>query len=196
MDVERDQIKTRERVRDLAEVYTHKREIDAMLDLIPDKFGDIDTRFLEPACGNGNFLVEILARKLRLINGDDHGGTDHWHEFAALRSVSSIYGIDINEANVSEARERMASLVNRELPEAPSSGFRGALSMILDANIVCGDTINDADKIRLIEWEAGEDETFARTLSFLEEPERNLFYVEPESLEKVHYSELVPAGTP
>src|SRR6185312_1331992 len=67
------QIKTRERVRDLAEVYTHKREVDAMLDLVPEMFpsaGDpnnTDRKFLEPAAGSGNFLEEILRRKLAFV---------------------------------------------------------------------------------------------------------------------------------
>lgn len=69
----RGQIKTRERVRDLAEVYTHKREVDAMLDLIPDIFpsehspSNTDRKFLEPACGSGNFLEDILHRKLSYV---------------------------------------------------------------------------------------------------------------------------------
>ena len=65
------QIKSRERVRDLAEVYTHEREVNAMLDLVPDMFpsatdpGNTDRTFLEPACGHGNFLVAILRPQAR-----------------------------------------------------------------------------------------------------------------------------------
>ena len=68
------QIKTRNRVRDLAEVYTHEREVNAMLDLVPDTLPSAeqpenhDRTFLEPACGHGNFLMEILRRKLPTSN--------------------------------------------------------------------------------------------------------------------------------
>ena len=68
MEAQFGQVRSRERVRDLAEVFTHQREVDAMLDLMPDAFHNIDVKFLEPACGSGNFLVEILRRKLRLVH--------------------------------------------------------------------------------------------------------------------------------
>ena len=61
------QTKSKERVRDLAEVYTNQREINAMLDLTKNLSENIDSRYLEPACGNGNFLVEILKRKLQTV---------------------------------------------------------------------------------------------------------------------------------
>lgn len=190
---DRDQIKSRERVRDLAEVYTHQREVDAMLDLIPDMFRTIDARFLEPACGDGNFLVEILARKLRRIDEEAHGGTPNWYEFATLRATASIYAIDINDENVFEAQHRMRAIIENEFADRgrePTPAFHEALAVILSANIVRGDTLRDAQSIRLVEWEAGDAETFIRTPTFLEEPEYDLFHVAPEPLAPVHYSEL------
>lgn len=195
VNADRDQIKSRERVRDLAEVYTHQREVDAMLDLVPDMFTRIDSTFLEPACGDGNFLVEILARKLRLIVEAEHGGTENWYEFAVLRAVASIYAIDISEENIFEAQERMRAVVEKEFAHHghdPSAAFRSALTVILKSNIVHGDTLKDAQSIRLIEWQAADGETFVRTPSFLEEPEQDLFYVAPEPLTPIHYSELSP----
>ncbi len=82
-------IKSRERVRDLGEVYTQPREVNAMLDLIPGAFANIDTRFLEPAAGDGNFLVAILERKISVIDETKHGGSEHWYEFALLRCLAS-----------------------------------------------------------------------------------------------------------
>lgn len=195
MNQHRDQIKSRERVRDLAEVYTHKREIDAMLDLIPDMFVDIDSRFLEPACGDGNFLVEILARKLALIEEQTHGGTANWLEFATLRCAASIYAIDINDENVFEAQERMRAVIEKEFSEKghdPSPAFHDALTVILVSNIIHGDTLKDAQAIPFIEWQACPEETFIRTPSFLDEPEHDLFYVPPEPMAPTHYSELTP----
>lgn len=73
-------MRSRERVRGLAEVFTHEREVDAILDLMPDAFGALDMKFLEPACGDGNFLTEILRRKLRLVtNADFHAGVSPQH---------------------------------------------------------------------------------------------------------------------
>lgn len=189
----RDQIKSRERVRDLAEVYTHKREVDAMLDLIPDMFRSIDSRFLEPACGHGNFVAEILARKLRLVSERRHGGSPAWYEFTTLRCAASIYAIDISNENVLESRARMRVVIDRQFHRSgyvPTPAFHDALTVILVSNIVYGDTLNDARSIRFIEWEAGDDETFVRTPFYLEEPDHDLFYVAPEPLPPIHYSQM------
>jgi SAM-dependent methyltransferase len=186
------QIKSRDRVRDLAEVYTHKREVDAMLALVPDMFRHIDTRFLEPACGHGNFLVAILARKLVLINEKEYGGTSNWYEYAVLRAVASIYAVDISDENVFEARERMRTVIDKEFAEngyEPTLQFPKALDAILSANVVCGDALK-AQTIRFIDWVASDDESFARTPSYLAEPEFDLFFSPPESLPPIHYSEL------
>lgn len=189
------QIKSRERVRDLAEVYTHTREIDAMLALIPGMFREIDSRFLEPACGHGNFLVAILARKLVLITEKEDGGTPHWYEYAVLRAAASIYAIDISEENIFEAQERMRAVIDKEFAEngyEPSPEFHNALTAILSANVVRADTLQDAQSIRLVEWSASDGETFVRTPSYLEDPEFDLFFVPPEPLPPIHYSELTP----
>ena len=86
------QIKSRKRVQDFAEVYTAKREVKAMCDLIPqEQWDNIDTTFLEPACGNGAFLVEIFERKLSRCNTYQDG----------LRALKSITGIDIQAESLS-----------------------------------------------------------------------------------------------
>ena len=193
------QIKSRDRVRDLAEVYTHTREVDAMLALVPSMFRDIDSRFLEPACGHGNFLVAILSRKLRLITEKKHGGTPHWYEFAVLRAVASIYAVDISEDNVLEAQERMTAVIYKEFADKgyePTPRFGVALAAILSANVVRGDTLQDPQAIRLTDWAAGNDETFVRTLAYLEDPQFDLFCPPPEPLPPIHYSELTSESLP
>lgn len=195
VDTARGQIKSRERVRDLAEVYTHKREVDAMLDLIPDMFTSIDSRFLEPACGDGNFLVEILARKLHLITEKKHGGTPHWYEFAALRASASIYAVDISDENILEAHDRLRTVIDKEFAEKgydPTPAFHDALTAILNTTIVQGDTLKGAQSIQFIEWEACAVEAFIRTLAYLEEPDHDLFYVAAAPQAPVHYSALTP----
>jgi len=185
------QIKSRERVRDLAEVYTHEREVTAMLDFVSDMFEAIDSTFLEPACGNGNFLVQILARKLALVPNSVHDGPTL--DFVVLRAVASIYAVDINEENVAEAHERMTRVVLDEFERRDAAvlpGLRAALRAILETNVVCGDALNGASEIQFVEWEVADGERFVRTPFPLEEPEHDLFYVPPEPLAATHYSEL------
>src|SRR4051794_35853101 len=108
----RAQIRSKDRVRDLAEVYTHDREVNAMLDLVSAAFptstnpGNTDSTFLEPACGHGNFLVEILRRKLQFVTPRRYGRGERF-EYRALRCLASIYGIDVSEDNVLESRARL-----------------------------------------------------------------------------------------
>lgn len=187
-------IKSRERVRDLGEVYTQPREVDAMLNLIPDAFVDIDTRFLEPAAGDGNFLVAILERKVAAIDETKHGGSEHWYEFALLRCLASTYGIDINDENVEEARQRMMAVIDaahafRGEP-ATTAGFARAAGAIVTTNVVVGDSLNAADQIVFIEYTPVEGERFQRLPSELETPMMDLFYEPPAALPTVHYSEL------
>jgi len=186
-------IKSRARVRDLGEVYTQPREIDDMLALVPDAFRDIDTRFLEPAAGNGNFLVAILERKVALIVEEIHGGTDCWFEFALLRALASVYGVDISSENVEEARDRMTSVIEAARAcraEPASSGFSRALATILSTNVVVGDSLNAPNEIVLVEYSPRDEERFARQVCHLENPALDLFYEPPAPLSTIHYSEL------
>src|SRR5262245_28123449 len=111
---ERPQIKTRDRVRELAEVYTHEREVNAMLDLIPDMFSGMaagtELKFLEPACGSGNFLEAILRRKLVHIRWSTIRAVARY-EHRMLRALASVYGVDICAENVDEARDRMLDVL-------------------------------------------------------------------------------------
>ena len=88
------QVISKQRVADHGEVYTHAREVNAMLDLVKSETERIESRFLEPACGTGNFLVEILNRKLAVVSARYAKSQLEWERYAVL-AVSSIYGIDI-----------------------------------------------------------------------------------------------------
>lgn len=191
----RAQIKSRDRVRDLAEVYTHQREVDTMLDFVPEMFESIDSTFLEPACGNGNFLVEILGRKLASIDEERDGGSENWFDVAVLRAEASIYAIDISDENVAEARERMTEVVASEFERrrrTPTPAFGAALASILGSNVICGDALNRASEISFFEWKVVNGESFTRTPFSLEEPEFDLFYVPPQPLAPIHYADLGP----
>lgn len=191
------QVRSKERVRDLAEVFTHQREVDAILDTVADAFGALDVKFLEPACGSGNFVTEILRRKLRLVAKADCATQEHY-EHRLLRAVASIYGVDISPDNVAEARGRMAHvLLGHYQADAntvePTVGFLNAAALILGDNIVCGDTLAEAHRIELCDWRPKSGGRFQRVWSHALVPpaERDLFWAERiQDPEPVHYSEL------
>lgn len=100
------QIKSRQRVTEHGEVFTAEREVKAMCDLVKQETERIDSRFLEPACGTGNFLTEILARKLAVVKSE-YGRSPLEYEKYSLLAVSSLYGVDIMADNVETCRERL-----------------------------------------------------------------------------------------
>lgn len=195
MEAQFGQIRSRERVRDLAEVFTHQREVDAMLDLIPDAFSELDVKFLEPACGSGNFLTEILKRKLVLVRKIDCVSQEQY-EHRLLRAVASIYGVDISHENVIESRARLAHVLLTHFQTdantiQPSVGFLNAAATIIGENIVTGDSLNAADQIDLCDWRPFSAGRFQRVWSFALVPvhERDLFWSERfEDTEPVHYT--------
>lgn len=93
------QIVSRERVAEHGEVYTAKREVNAMLDLVKEETERIDSRFLEPACGNGNFLIEIQRRKLEVVESQ-YGKSRYDYELYAALAISSMYGVELLPDNV------------------------------------------------------------------------------------------------
>ena len=100
------QVKSRERVRERGEVFTAEREVKAMCDLVKNETERIDSTFLEPACGDGNFLVEILTRKLAVVRKMYSQSTDDL-SFYSVRALMSLYGVDILKDNVEACRERL-----------------------------------------------------------------------------------------
>jgi hypothetical protein len=136
------QIKSRQRVADHGEVFTNPREVNAMLDLVRDESFRLDSRFLEPACGDGNFLIEILRRKLSLLQ-DIKSQTD-W-EFQSLIAVGSCYGIDILPDNAEACRTRLEEYVLSQHPASErlpvDSPYLLSLRYMLQKNIVCGDAL-------------------------------------------------------
>ena len=100
------QVKSKKRVADHGEVFTNQREVNAMLDLVKHETERIDSRFLEPACGNGNFLAEVLRRKLQVVDHRYGKSQIEWERYAVI-AVSSMYGVDILEDNAQECRARL-----------------------------------------------------------------------------------------
>jgi hypothetical protein len=149
------QVKSKERVRDLAEVFTADREVNSMLNLIGDSSYSVDFRYLEPSCGNGNFTVAILERKMISVSEKYKKLQDF--EFYTLMALASIYGVDIASDNVKEARQRMKNVIVDRFSDVQNSrqstdGFYKSVDYILKHNIIKGDMLNGAQKIKFTEF--------------------------------------------
>lgn len=163
------QVKSRERVRDLAEVFTAEREVKAMLDLLGPVNANLTATYLEPACGNGNFLVEILARKLAIVLDMKGRVKQPEIELRILQALSAIHGIDICPENVGEARLRLHGDVLDFLSEhfntwKAKPGFFEAVDLVLATNIQVGDMLNGTAKITITEWKTPKPLFFRRRL--------------------------------
>ena len=138
------QTKSKERVREHGEVFTNEREVKAMCDLVGDECDRIDSRFLEPACGDGNFLAEILTRKLAAVKRK-YGKSPLDYEKNAVLAASSIYGVDILLDNVLACRARMFALWDEAYTtvckKEANDETRAAVKFILVRNIVCGNAL-------------------------------------------------------
>lgn len=135
------QVKSRQRVADHGEVFTAEREVRAMCDLVKSETERIESRFLEPACGNGNFLAEVLRRKLAVVKSR-YGKNPSDYERYSVLAVTSIYGVDILADNAQECRERLFALWDEEYTAVVKSvanpQCREAVRYILQKNILCG----------------------------------------------------------
>jgi len=139
------QVISRKRVADHGEVLTAKREVNAMLDLVKQETERIESRFLEPACGTGNFLTEILERKLQIVESR-YGKSQIEYERYGVLAVSSVYGIDILEDNVIECRKRLFDIFNQKytsiFKDAVKEECRHAVRYILEKNIIWGNALD------------------------------------------------------
>ena len=149
------QVKSKERVRDLAEVFTADREVNSMLDLIGDSTYSVDFRYLEPSCGNGNFTVAILERKMISVSEKYKKLQDF--EFYTLMALASIYGVDLASDNVKEARQRMKNVIVDRFSDVqnsrqPTDGFYKSVDYILKQNFIKGDMLNGEQKIKFTEY--------------------------------------------
>lgn len=139
------QVKTKKRVADHGEVFTNDREVNAMLDLVKQETERIDSRFLEPACGNGNFLAEVLKRKLAVVENRYRKSQLEW-ERNCLIAISSIYGVDILEDNTLECQERLFAIFSKIYVD--SFGINAKIELlksikfILKRNILWGDALD------------------------------------------------------
>ncbi len=149
------QIKSKKRVADHGEVFTPPWMVEAMLDLVKHETERVDSRFLEPACGSGNFLVRVLQRKLAAVELK-FGKSDFERRHYALLAVMCIYGIELLEDNIAECRANMLEILADYLNLRESDDLFRAASYVLLQNLVHGDALkmrtSDDQPITFAEW--------------------------------------------
>lgn len=148
-------IKSKQRVADHGEVFTPEWMVEAMLDLVKGETERIDSRFLEPACGSGNFLVKIIQRKLAAVELK-YGKNEFDRNQFALLALMCVYGIELLSDNVAECRENLLEIFADYLNLDESSEMYQAAKLVLTLNIVHGDALTmktaDGKPIMFAEW--------------------------------------------
>jgi hypothetical protein len=148
-------VKSKQRVADHGEVFTPAWMVEAMLNLVKDETGRIDSRFLEPACGNGNFLVQILRRKLAAVE-HKYGKSDFERRHYALLALMCVYAVELLRDNIAECRANLLEIFAAYLNLDQSDDLYRAAFYVLSQNLVHGDArtmrAHDALPIGFAEW--------------------------------------------
>jgi hypothetical protein len=148
-------VKSRQRVSDHGEVFTPAWLVENMLDLVKDETERIDSRFLEPACGSGNFLVQVLKRKLVAVELK-YGKSEFEKKHYALFGLMCIYGIELLEDNAGECRANLLEIFAEYLNAGLEEPLYKAASNVLNTNIIQGDaltlTASSGQPIIFPEW--------------------------------------------
>lgn len=148
-------IKSKQRVADHGEVFTPPWLVEAMLDLVKEESERIDARFLEPACGSGNFLVQILQRKLAAVEMK-YGQSDFERRHYGLLGLMCIYGIELLADNIAECRANLLEIFAEYLTLTEADDLCRAGAYVLSQNIVHGDALSmrthDDQPITFAEW--------------------------------------------
>ena len=148
-------VKSKQRVADHGEVFTPEWMVEAMLNLVKDETERIDSRFLEPACGNGNFLVPVLRRKLASVQLK-YGKSDFERRHYALLALMCVYGIELLPDNIADCRRNLLEVFAEYLDLDPTDDLYRAASYVLSQNLVHGDAMKmtawDGSPITFAEW--------------------------------------------
>ena len=148
-------IKSKRRVADHGEVFTPQWLVENMLDLVKGESERIDSRFLEPACGSGNFLVAVLKRKLAVVEAK-FGKSDFEKQHYALLAVMCTYGIELLTDNIAECRANMLEVFSEYLNLDETDELYRAAYYVLSQNLVHGDALtmlmHDGQPITFAEW--------------------------------------------
>lgn len=148
-------VKSKQRVTDHGEVFTPSHIVEAMLDLVKEESERIDSRFLEPACGEGNFLKQVLLRKLATVQAK-YGGNEFERRHYALLGLMCIYGIEVLADNAKICRENLAEIFSHFINDPADQTFEKAARRVLEVNIIQADALTmqqpDGSYIVFPEW--------------------------------------------
>lgn len=148
-------VKSKQRVADHGEVFTPPWMVEAMLDLVKGETERIDSRFLEPACGSGNFLVQVLRRKLAAVELK-YGRSEFEKRHFALFGLMCIYGIELLSDNIAECRDNLLEIFAQYLGLNQADDHYRAARFVLGQNLVHGDALtmqgNNKQPITFAEW--------------------------------------------
>ncbi len=148
-------VKSKQRVADHGEVFTPAWMVEAMLDLVKGETERIDSRFLEPACGSGNFIVQVLRRKLAAVELK-YGKSDFERRYYALLAIMCIYGIELLPDNIADCRANLLEILAGYLNLDESDDLYRAAFYVLSQNLVHGDALkmrtHDDQAITFAEW--------------------------------------------
>ena len=200
------QIKSRERVAVHGEVFTGEREVNAMLDLVKPETERLESRFLEPACGDGNFLAEILRRKLKVVlKASKYKGKLFTadYEKKAILALCSIYGVELLQDNTEICRERLFDIWNKEYTKRMKSEAndtaRNVARYVLKKNILCGDTLTmkkaDGTPIIFAQWDLISGDNIKRRDFRLDELLEGGKDVKPEKSAQMSLEDFTPHST-
>ena len=152
-----DYVRSKQRVADHGEVFTPPQLVAAMIDLVGAEADRVDSRFLEPACGSGNFLVPVLQRKLSTVQAR-YGKSDFERRHQALLVLMSIYGIELLADNVAECRQNLIEVFAAVLGLDAEDELARAATVVVSVNVVHGDALTmqtrsePAEPIAFAEW--------------------------------------------
>jgi len=148
-------VRSKQRVADHGEVFTPAWMVEAMLDLVDEETARIDSRFLEPACGSGNFLVQVLRRKLVAVELR-FGRSDFERRHYALLGLMCIYGIELLPDNITECHNNLLEIFAEYLTLDESDELYRAAAYVLSQNLVHGDALTmlttAGEPITFAEW--------------------------------------------
>jgi len=137
-------IKSKSRVADFGEVFTPEFIVNSMLDLVRSQTENINSKFLEPACGNGNFLIGVLKRKLLIIK-NRYKKSQHEYETNSIIAIGSLYGIDLMSDNVKECKKRLFNSFKEMYLDLYKKNYKDRLfeiaEFVLEKNIIQADAL-------------------------------------------------------
>lgn len=174
-----DGIKSKERVNEFGEVFTPAHIVKDMCDMVKDESYSLDKTFLEPSCGTGNFLVELLERKLSTAEKNFEASKDvSAYELDIVKAVSTLYGVDIQADNVVESQTRMRNIIKERYKEVVGEDIDKillkSLNALMNYNIIHGNTLtgstgdidNETGSMLVFEWHFDGDKISGKGYQF------------------------------